>query len=32
MRVCQLNVFTPYMLPLAKYIDAIHTVISPQTA
>ena len=28
----RLVVFTPYMLPLAKYIDTIHTVISPQTA
>ena len=28
----RLNVFTPYMLPLAKYIDTIHAVISPQTA
>ncbi len=28
----RLSVFTPYMLPLAKYIDTIHTVIIPQTA
>ncbi len=28
----QLSVFTPYMLPLAKYIDTIHGVITPQTA
>ena len=28
----QLFVFTPYMLPLAKYIDTIHGVITPQTA
>ena len=28
----RLAVFTPYMLPLAKYIDTIHTVIIPQTA
>ena len=28
----RLVVFTPYMLPLAKYIDTIHAVISPQTA
>ena len=28
----RLVVFTPYMLPLAKYIESIHTVISPQTA
>ncbi len=28
----QLSVFTPYMLPLAKYIDNIHGVITPQTA
>ena len=28
----RLTVFTPYMLPLAKYIDTIHAVISPQTA
>ena len=28
----QLSVFTPYMLPLAKYIDDIHRVITPQTA
>lgn len=28
----RLSVFTPYMLPLAKYIDTIHTVITPQTA
>lgn len=27
----RLTVFTPYMLPLAKYIDTIHAVISPQT-
>ena len=28
----RLAVFTPYMLPLAKYIDTIHTVIIPHTA
>lgn len=28
----RLSVFTPYMLPLAKYIDTIHGVIVPQTA
>ena len=28
----QLVVFTPYMLPLAKYIDTIHGVITPQSA
>ena len=28
----RLSVFTPYMLPLAKYIDTIHGVIIPQTA
>ncbi|MDY6412880.1 MAG: DEAD/DEAH box helicase family protein [Bacteroidales bacterium] len=28
----RLSVFSPYMLPLAKYIDTIHTVIIPQTA
>ena len=28
----QLAVFTPYMLPLAKYIDTIHSVITPQSA
>lgn len=28
----RLSVFTPYMLPLAKYIDNIHGVITPQTA
>ena len=28
----RLSVFTPYMLPLAKYIDTIHGVITPQTA
>lgn len=28
----RLSVFTPYMLPLAKYIDTIHTIITPQTA
>ena len=28
----RLSVFTPYMLPLANYIDTIHTVITPQTA
>ena len=28
----RLTVFTPYMLPLAKYIDNIHTVIIPRTA
>ena len=28
----RLSVFTPYMLPLAKYIDTIHAVITPLTA
>lgn len=28
----RLSVFTPYMLPLAKYIDTIHSVITPQSA
>ena len=28
----RLAVFSPYMLPLAKYIDTIHTVIIPHTA
>ena len=28
----RLAVFTPYMLPLAKYIDTIHGVITPHTA
>lgn len=28
----RLAVFTPYMLPLAKYIDTIHGVITPQSA
>ena len=28
----RLSVFTQYMLPLAKYIDNIHGVITPQTA
>ena len=28
----RLSVFTPYMLPLAKYIESIHSVITPQTA
>ena len=28
----RLSVFTPYMLPLAKYIDTIHKVITPHTA
>ena len=28
----RLSVFTPYMLPLAKYIDTIHAVVSPQAA
>ena len=28
----RLSVFTPYMLPLAKYIDNIHSVITPQIA
>ncbi|MBP5689142.1 MAG: DEAD/DEAH box helicase family protein [Muribaculaceae bacterium] len=28
----RLSVFLPYMQPLAKYIDTIHTVIIPQTA
>ena len=28
----RLTVFTPYMLPLAKYIDNIHEVITPQSA
>ena len=28
----RLSIFTPYMLPLAKYIDTIHAVITPLTA
>ena len=28
----RLTVFTPYMLPLAKYIDTIHAVVIPMTA
>ena len=28
----RLSVFSTYMLPLAKYIDTIHAVITPQTA
>ena len=28
----RLAVFSTYMLPLAKYIDTIHAVITPQTA
>ena len=28
----RLSVFMPYMLPLANYIDTIHTVITPKTA
>jgi type I restriction enzyme R subunit len=28
----RLTVFTPYMLPLAKYIDNIHAVVIPMTA
>ena len=28
----RLSVFTPFMLPLAKYIDTIHAVITPHTA
>lgn len=28
----RLSVFTPYLLPLAKYIDTIHAVIMPQIA
>jgi type I restriction enzyme R subunit len=28
----RLSVFTPYMLPLAKYVDQIHEVVMPQTA
>lgn len=28
----RLSVFTPYMLPLAKYIDNIHSVIIPKIA
>ncbi len=28
----RLSVFTPYMLPLAKYIDTIHNVVTPHTA
>jgi type I restriction enzyme R subunit len=28
----RLTVFTPYMLPLAKYIDNIHAVVTPMTA
>ena len=28
----RLSVFTPYMLPLANYIDTIHGVITPRPA
>ena len=28
----RLSVFAAYMIPLAKYIDTIHAVVSPQTA
>ena len=28
----RLSVFSAYMIPLAKYIDTIHAVVSPQTA
>jgi len=28
----RLSVFTPFMLPLAKYIETIHAVITPHTA
>lgn len=28
----RLSVFTPYMVPLAKYVDTIHNVIMPMTA
>ena len=28
----RLSVFSTYMLPLAKYIDTIHAVITPQIA
>ena len=28
----KLSVFTPYMVPLAKYVDTIHNVITPLTA
>lgn len=28
----RLSVFMPYMLPLAKFIDTLHTVITPHTA
>jgi len=28
----RLTVFMPYMQPLAKYIDTIHAVVSPETA
>ena len=28
----KLSVFTPYMVPLAKYVDTIHNVITPMTA
>lgn len=28
----KLSVFTPYMLPLAKYVDTLHNVVCPKTA
>ena len=28
----KLSVFTPYMLPLAKYVDTLHNVVMPMTA
>ncbi len=28
----KLSVFTPYMLPLAKYVDTLHNVVWPMTA
>ena len=28
----KLSVFTPYMLPLAKYVDTLHNVVWPKTA
>ena len=28
----RLSVFTPYMLPLAKYVDTLHNVVWPMTA
>ena len=28
----KLSIFTPYMLPLAKYVDTLHNVVTPMTA